>query len=72
MWLVFDSVENAVFGYQLAICLGRFGDFDIERDFGAHFFCGVPLVTAAFALSELSDSSLELERQSPSICVNIK
>lgn len=72
MLFVFGSVANAVSEYQFAVCLGRFGDFDIERDFGALFFCGVPLVTAAFALSELSDSSLELERQSPSICVNYK
>lgn len=58
------------FAYSLCTC---FGEFDTDRDLGAVFFCGVPLavdvvVVAPFTLSELSDNSLLLDRQSPSIC----
>lgn len=74
---IFSSLELSSAKYQFTDKLidnysfreeERFGELDIERDFGTFFFSGVPfLVAFAFALSELSDKSLELDRQSPSI-----
>lgn len=61
------------FAQSLCVC---FGEFDVDRDFDALFFDGVPfavavgvedVVVAPFTLSELSDNSLLLDRQSPSI-----